>query len=132
MNGAREVLVAEDPASRGGGLTKAGYGTLVLLGTNTYTGAVGRSASIHVAGEAKLGFFGENLSAANAALAGKVKWATGSALLIDTRNGPVRIPGRDLLGASVVEKTGANDRWADNSQMHRFRRCDDSAMWQNG
>ena len=35
--------------------------------------------------------------------------AAGSALLIDTRNGPVRISGRDLLGAVVVEKTGAND-----------------------
>ena len=42
-------------------------------------------------------------------LAGKVAWAPGSALLIDTRNGPVRISGHDLLGASVVEKTGAND-----------------------
>ena len=72
-------------------------------------GTVGRSASIHVAGEAKLGFFGENLSAAHAALAGIVTWAPGSALLIDTRNGPVRISGRDLLGAPIVEKTGAND-----------------------
>ena len=47
--------------------------------------------------------------AAHAALAGKVTWAPGSALLIDTRNGLVRISGRDLLGASVVEKTGTND-----------------------
>ena len=70
---------------------------------------MGRSASIHVAGEAKLGFFGENLSAAHAALAGIVTWAPGSTLLIDTRNGPVRISGRDLLGAPIVEKTGAND-----------------------
>lgn len=42
-------------------------------------------------------------------LAGMVTWAPGSALLIDTRNGLVRISGRDLLGAPVVEKTGAND-----------------------
>ena len=42
-------------------------------------------------------------------LAGKVTWAPGSALLIDTRNDPVRISGHDLLGASVIEKTGAND-----------------------
>ena len=47
--------------------------------------------------------------AAHAALAGKVTWAPGSALLIDTRNGPVRISGRDLLRASVVEKAGVND-----------------------
>jgi len=114
----------EDATSCGGGLFKAGYGVLELIGDSTYTGvtrveagtlmvdhpsAVAKSRAIEVAGLAAFGLWGDSLFEANRMLRGRILWENGSRLVVDTREDDVWAKGDDFLGAPVVEKWGKHD-----------------------
>ncbi|MGK6317662.1 autotransporter-associated beta strand repeat-containing protein [Neorhizobium sp. DT-125] len=113
--GAGTTLTQSGVMSGSGNLTKAGTGTLILTGTNSYTGTtIIDAGTLQVASNGALGGSGSGILFSGGTLRTTISMSMGRTTAIDTGGGTIETLGgttltwdSDITGAGTLVKSGA-------------------------